>query len=130
MVVDSSALLAILLGEPDCDAFLDAMASADRLLLSSVNALESAIVVRARKGPEGGRELDLLLHEASVDVIPFVTEQLTLAVDAWERYGKGRHPAGLNMGDCCAYALSRHSGEPLLFKGDDFPLTDLVTVSL
>jgi len=130
MVVDSSALLAILLGEPECDAFLDAMASADRLLLSSVNALESAIVVRARKGPEGGRELDLLLHEASVDVIPFVAEQLALAVDAWERYGKGRHAASLNMGDCCAYALSLHSGEPLLFKGDDFPLTDLATVSL
>jgi ribonuclease VapC len=78
--------------------------------------------------PRGGRELDLLLHRARIDVVPFTPEQADLARDAWRRWGKGRHPAGLNFGDCFAYALSRSSGEPLLFKGEDFGKTDVIRV--
>jgi len=84
------------------------------------------VVASSRKGPYGAREFDLLLHHAEFEVVPFTADHLRLARDAYERYGKGRHAAGLNLGDCCAYALARHAGEPLLFKGDDFPLTDVV----
>jgi ribonuclease VapC len=93
--------------------------------MSAVSVLETAIVVEARKGPAGGRELDLLLHRGRIDVVPFNAHQLELARDAYRRYGKGHHPAALNFGDCCAYALAAASGEPLLFKGHDFPQTDI-----
>ena len=126
MVVDSSAVLAILLNEPERDSFSDALAATGVRLMSTVNALEAAVVVSSRKGPYGAMELDLLLHRAEFELVPFTHDHLRLARDAYERYGKGRHPAGLNLGDCCAYALSRHAGEPLLFKGDDFPRTDVL----
>lgn len=126
MVVDSSAVLAILFNEPERDAFSAALTDAGVRLMSSVNALETAVVVSSRKGPYGSREFDLLLHRAEFEVVPFTADHLRLARDAYERYGKGRHPAGLNLGDCCAYALARHTGECLLFKGDDFPRTDVV----
>lgn len=126
MVVDSSAVLAILFNEPERDTFSDALAAAGVRLMSCVNALEASVVASSRKGPYGARELDLLLHRAEFDVVPFTADHLRLARDAYERYGKGRHAAGLNLGDCCAYALARHAGEPLLFKGNDFPLTDVV----
>ena len=127
MVVDSSAVLAILFDEPERDAFADALSDAGLRLMSSLNVLEAAVVVSSRKGPYGARELDLLLHRAEFEVVSFTSDHLRLARDAYERYGKGRHPAGLNLGDCCAYALARHTGEPLLFKGDDFARTDVVT---
>ncbi|MCY4025202.1 MAG: type II toxin-antitoxin system VapC family toxin [Acidobacteria bacterium] len=126
MVVDSSAVLAILFNEAERNTFSDAIAAAGVRLMSCVNALEAAVVVSSRKGPYGARELDLLLHRAEFEVVPFTADHLRLARDAYERFGKGRHAAGLNLGDCCAYALARHAGEPLLFKGDDFPLTDVV----
>ncbi|MYD70516.1 MAG: type II toxin-antitoxin system VapC family toxin [Acidobacteria bacterium] len=126
MVVDSSAVLAILFNEPERDTFAAALAQAGVRLMSSVNALETAVVVSARKGPHGAREFDLLLHRAEIEVIAFTADHLRLARDAYQRYGEGRHPAGLNLGDCCAYALSRHTGESLLFKGNDFPQTDVV----
>ena len=126
MVVDSSAVLAILFNEPERDSFSDALAAAGVRLMSAVNALETAVVASSRKGPYGARELDLLLHRAEFEVVPFTADHLRLAREAYERYGKGRHPAGLNLGDCCAYALSRHAGEPLLFKGGNFPRTDVV----
>ena len=125
MVVDSSAVLAVLFNEPERDAFADAISAADVRLMSSVNALEAAVVISARKGPHGARELDLLLHRAEIEVMPFTPDHLHLARDAYERYGKGRHPAGLNLCDCCAYALARYTGEPLLFKGNDFPHTNV-----
>jgi len=125
MVVDSSAVLAILFNEPERDRFAAALAQAGVRLMSSVNALETVVVVSARKGPHGAREFDLLLHHAEIEVIAFTADHLRLARDAYQRYGKGRHPAGLNLGDCCAYALSRHTGESLLFKGNDFPQTDV-----
>ena len=126
MVVDSSAVLAILFSEPERDTFSAALTGAGVRLMSSVNALEAAVVVSSRKGPYGVREFDLLLHHAEFEVVPFTVDHFRLARDAYERYGKGRHPAGLNLGDCCAYALARHTGESLLFKGDDFARTDVV----
>jgi ribonuclease VapC len=126
MVVDSSAVLAILFNEAERDTFSDALADVGVRLMSSVNALEAAVVVSSRKGSSGAMELDLLLHRSEFEVVPFTPDQLRLARDAYERYGKGRHPAGLNLGDCCAYALARHTGEALLFKGDDFTRTDVV----
>jgi ribonuclease VapC len=125
MVLDTSAILALLFGEPEREAFAEAIAGADARLVSAVSAFEASIVVSARKGPAGVRELDLLFHAGRLEVVPFTGEQLLLAREAYERYGKGRHAAGLNLGDCCAYALSRHSGEPLLYKGEDFARTDV-----
>lgn len=125
MVVDASALLAILFHEPERDRFARAVADAGVRLLGAVNALEAAVVVAARKGPAGGRELDLLLHHADIEVVGFDDAQWRLAREAYDRYGKGRHRAALNLGDCCAYALARHTGEPLLFKGADFSQTDV-----
>ncbi len=87
--------------------------------------LEASIVVEARLGEAGGRELDLLMHKAQIEVVAVTVEQLDVARHAFRTYGKGRHPAGLNYGDCFAYALSKTSGEPLLFKGNDFNQTDV-----
>lgn len=125
MVLDTSALLAILLGEPERDDFAAAIAADPVRLVATVSALEAAMVIEAKKGPAGGRELDLLLHSAAVEIVPFASDHLALAREAWRTFGKGRHPAGLNFGDCCSYALSRHSGEPLLFKGRDFAQSDV-----
>ncbi|MDP6580654.1 MAG: type II toxin-antitoxin system VapC family toxin [Vicinamibacterales bacterium] len=125
MVIDASALLAILFGEPERDEFARAVAAAGVRLVGAVNAFEAAVVVAARKGPEGSRELDLLFYGTGIEVVSFTETQLRLAREAYSHFGKGRHPAGLNLGDCRAYALARHAGEPLLFKGDDFPQTDV-----
>jgi ribonuclease VapC len=125
MVIDSSAALAILLGEADSETFADAIDGDPTRIMSAVSVLETSIVVEARKGPVGGRELDLLLHRGRIDVVPFNAHQLELARDAYRRFGKGFHRAALNFGDCCAYALASASGEPLLFKGHDFALTDI-----
>lgn len=125
MVIDSSALIAILLGEPEAPALAAAIASDPKRLLAAVTALETAMVVEARKGPAGGREFDLLVHKSELAVVGMNADQVQLAREAFVRYGKGRHPAGLNLGDCCSYALARYSAEPLLFKGDDFSKTDI-----
>ena len=126
MVVDTSAVLCILFGEPEAARFAYALATAERCVISSFSVLEAVAVVTSRKGEAGTRELDLLLHRSRIEVVPFTAEQLELARAAWTKYGKGRHPAGLNIGDCCAYALARYRGEPLLFKGEDFSKTDIV----
>jgi ribonuclease VapC len=125
MVIDSSAALAILLGEPEDDLFAAAIEADPMRIMSAVSVLETSIVVEARKGPAAGRELDLLVHRGRIDIVPFNAHQLELARDAYRRYGKGYHRAALNFGDCCAYALSAASGEPLLFKGRDFIHTDI-----
>ncbi len=129
MVLDTSALIALLLGEPEAPALAEAIANDPKRLLCAVSALETAIVIEAKKGPSGGREFDLLLHKAAIDIVAMNAEQVQLAREAYARFGKGRHAAGLNLGDCCAYALVRYSGEPLLFKGDDFSKTDVPAVS-
>ena len=130
MVIDTSALIAILLGEPDAEAFAVAIANDPRRLISSFSALEVSIVIESKKGEAGGRELDLLMHRSQIQIVSMDSDQAELARIAWRNYGKGRHPAGLNIGDCCSYALSKFSGEPLLFKGDDFSKTDLNLVKL
>jgi ribonuclease VapC len=130
MIIDTSALIAILLGEPDAEAFATAIAADPKRLLSAFSALEVSIVIEAKKGESGGRELDLLLHRSQIEIVAMDPGQAELARIAWRTFGKGRHPAGLNIGDCCSYALSKSSGEPLLFKGNDFSKTDLKTVTI
>jgi ribonuclease VapC len=125
MVIDTSALVAILLGGPEAEPFALAIAGDPKRLISTFTALETAIVIEAKKGESGGRELDLLLHQARIEMAPLTAEQVEIARSAWRRYGRGRHPAGLNIGDCCSYALAKCAGEPLLFKGDDFSQTDI-----
>jgi ribonuclease VapC len=106
-------------------AFADAIREDPVRLLSAVSALETSVVIENRKGPAGGRDLDLLLHRARMEVVGFGPEQYEAARAAYRRYGKGVHPAGLNLGACCAYALAKISGEALLAKGSNFPKTDL-----
>ena len=125
MVIDTSALVAVLLDEPDRRRYTRALADAPIRALSAATLLEAGIVIEARLGDAGGRELDLLLHRADVAVIPVDAAQAELARAAWRRYGKGRHPAALNYGDCFSYALAVQRDEPLLFKGDDFAATDV-----
>ena len=128
MVVDSSAFSAVLFGEDDAQRCLDALAAPERKFMSAVTRLEAGIVVEARKGAVGARALAQLLAETGTDVIPFDAGQAEIALDAWRRFGKGRHSAGLNLGDCASYALSKLMGEALLFKGDDFTHTDVARV--
>ena len=128
MVIDTSAVIAILLGEPEAESLARAIASDPKRMLSAFSALESYVVITARKGESGGRELDLLLHRCQIDTVGLNADQSELARKAWVAYGKGRHVAGLNIGDCCSYALARYSGEPMLFVGEDFARTDLQVV--
>jgi ribonuclease VapC len=125
VVIDTSALLAILFQESEAEQFSDAISNASRRLISSVSFLETSIVIHARKGPVAGRELDLLMHRAKIEVVPFTAEHAETARQAWAKFGKGRHQAALNLGDCCSYALSIISGEPLLYKGSDFSFSDV-----
>jgi ribonuclease VapC len=130
MVIDSSALISILLGEPEAIAFAKAIAKDPRRLASVFSILETSIVIEAKKGEAGGRELDLILHRIQLKPVSLTEEQMELARVAWRTFGKGRHPAGLNIGDCCSYALSKFSGESLLYKGDDFIHTDIKSVQV
>ncbi|HXJ04799.1 MAG TPA: type II toxin-antitoxin system VapC family toxin [Candidatus Acidoferrum sp.] len=125
MVIDTSALLAIFLAEPERQNFLEHIRQDGSRLLSAPNALEASIVLEARRGEVAGREFDLFLHRLNIEIVPVDAAQVEVARAGWRRYGKGRHPAGLNFGDCFAYALSKTSGEPLLAKGKDFPKTDV-----
>lgn len=128
MVLDTSALLAILFDEPEAEVMEAALEADPVRLLSAGSLLETAIVVEARLGEEGGREVDLLLHTAQIQMVAVTVTHVALARQAYRSYGKGRHPAGLNYGDCFAYALAKATGEPLLFKGDDFSRTDVTPV--
>ncbi len=126
IVVDSSALVAILRGEPEADEFLRVIAEADGCLLSAVSLLETSMVLAGRTGNEASwTELDEFLEAASIEVVAQDVALTEVARRSFLRYGKGRHPAGLNLGDCASYALSRLRDLPLLFKGQDFPKTDL-----
>jgi ribonuclease VapC len=125
MVLDTSALVALLFDEPDADTLRREVEDDPTRLVSAATLLETALVVEARKGEAAGHQLDLLLHKADVVVVPVDAEQIAEARRAYRRYGKGRHEAGLNYGDLFAYALSRTSGEPLLFKGNNFARTDV-----
>jgi ribonuclease VapC len=130
MVIDTSALMAVLLQEHDADRVAQAIDAGLPRLLSAVNLLEASIVIESRKGEAGGRELDLLLYRAGIEVVAVDQNQAETARAAWRRFGKGRHPAGLNYGDCFAYALARSRRLPLLIRGDDFSQTDVDLVSV
>lgn len=125
MVVATSVLCAVLFGEPEAGFYAEVLAQPDRKLLCSVNALEIGMVVESRLGEPGTRALADLLDAAQVDVVPFDSGLAEVALDAWRRYGKGRHPAGLSLGDCAAYALAKVTHQALLFKGTDFSQADL-----
>jgi ribonuclease VapC len=125
MVIDTSALLAIFLAEPERKLFLDSILQAETRMISAANVLETGIVLEARRGESAGREFDLFLVRANLQIAPVDSEQVEIARSAWRKYGKGRHPAGLNFGDCFAYALAKFAGEPLLAKGNDFFATDI-----
>lgn len=125
MVIDTSALLAIFLAEPERQSFLERIRLDGARLLSAPNALEAANVLEARRGEVAGREFDLFLHRLNIELVAVDAAQVEVARAGWRKYGKGRHPASLNFGDCFAYALAKTSGEPLLAKGNDFTKTDL-----
>lgn len=125
MVIDSSAIIAILLEEADRETYAAALAQPGRRLLSAVTLFETALVAEGRKSAAGKAWLDLLIADSKIDVIPFDSEHAKAAREAWRSFGKGRHPASLNFGDCCAYAVAKVTGEPLLFKGSDFAKTDI-----
>jgi ribonuclease VapC len=125
MVLDTSALLVLLLGEAEAPSFRSLLARDPVRLVSAASLLETAIVIESRLGEPGGRELDLLIHKAGIEIVAVSSDQVEVARDAFRQYGKGRHAAGLNFGDCFAYALSKTSGEPLLFEGEDFSKSDV-----
>ena len=125
MIVDTSALVAILYGEPEARGFVERIRAADVCRISVANHVELSMVVESQLGPNGTRQADAFLRRAGVVVEPVTLEQGDLARQAFLDFGKGRHRAGLNFGDCFAYALAKATGEPLLFKGDDFALTDI-----
>jgi len=125
MVLDSSAIIAILLKEPEAVQFASAIENSDTTILSAASLLETSIIIESRLGPEGARDLDLFIYRAEIEIIPVDREQIELARTAWRKYGKGRHPAALNYGDCFSYALAKATGYQLLFKGTDFSGTDL-----
>jgi ribonuclease VapC len=125
MVVDTSALAAILLREPDAREFDRVLATASVRLMSAVTRVEISMVIEGRKRDGGRADLDALLREVPLEVAAVTPQQAEIAIEAFRRYGKGRHPAHLNIGDCFAYALAKATGLPLLFKGGDFALTDI-----
>ena len=125
MIVDASAVLAILFTEPDAQRFMDTLDATPDSRMSVVNFVEATMVLESRHGPEAGPVLVDFLAASGIGLAPVTLRQAELACDAWRRFGKGRRPRGLNLGDCFAYALAVDAGEPLLFKGDDFALTDI-----
>ena len=125
MIVDTSAVVAILFRESDAQRYEEAIAAAPHCRMSVANFVEAAMVIESKDGPARGESLDVLIDEASMELAPVTPQHAYAAREAWRRYGKGNHPAALNFGDCFAYALAKISGEPLLFKGGDFALTDV-----
>ena len=125
MIVDSSALLAILLQETDARHYAAAISNAPTCRMSVANVLEASVVAESRGGEAAGRALDRQLERARVELVPVTTQQLAAARRAWRRFGRGNHPAALNFGDCFAYALAETTGEELLYKGEDFAKTDV-----
>lgn len=125
MIVDTSAVVAILLSETDAQRFLSPIEAAEIVRMSAANFVEAAIVAESQGGVLGGRHFDAFIRRAGIVIETVTEEQAHIARQAFLDYGKGRHKAGLNFGDCFAYALARATGEPLLFKGGDFRMTDV-----
>jgi ribonuclease VapC len=130
MVIDTSALLAILNNEPERRSFNEAIEAAESVSLSAATFVETSIVIEARFGAEGARDLDHFLSLSSIQVREVDADQAYVARRAFTEFGKGRHPAGLNFGDCFSYALAKVRGERLLFKGSDFSQTDVDAVEI
>ena len=125
MIIDTSALVAILDQEPEAERIARTLAATPERMLSAANLVEVGIVMQARRGDDGARDVDLLLAKLKVEIVPFTARQAEIARKAFRRYGRGRHDAKLNFGDCFAYALAKDAVAPLLFKGDDFGQTDV-----
>ena len=130
MVFDTSALLAILFDEPERRAFTEAIEATEVRLLSAASFVEASMILESRLGAEGVRALDRLLAAANIEIIAVDLPQAHAAREAFRQFGKGRHPAGLNFGDCFSYALAKARSEPLLFKGGDFSQTDILLPQL
>jgi ribonuclease VapC len=129
MIIDTSALVSILDQEAEAERLVRAIAADSERMLSAANLVETGIVMQVRRGDEAARDLDLLLVKLKIDIIPVSGKQANLAHKAFQHYGRGRHPAKLNFGDCFAYALAKDSSAPLLFKGSDFSQTDIMIAS-
>jgi len=127
MIVDTSAILAILFEENDAELYARALAEADSCRMSAANFVEAAIVVDTQTKDKGSRQFDAFFRRAGIAIEPVSEEQAHVARQAYADFGKGRHPASLNFGDCFAYALAKVTGEPLLFKGKDFKKTDIIS---
>jgi ribonuclease VapC len=125
VIVDTSVIIAILRDEPDADAIGEALGRPQVRRMSAVSYVEAAVVVDSNRSPVLSRRLDDLLRDVEIAVEPVTLNQARIAREAYRDFGKGRHRAGLNLGDCFAYALAKEKGEPLLFKGDDFRHTDI-----
>ncbi len=130
MIIDTSALLAILYQEEDAEWFVTAIVTAPVRRMSAANFLEAAINIDSYGDPEASRQLDSFIRHAEIEIAAVTLEHAQIARQAYQDFGKGRHKAALNFGDCFAYALARATGEPLLFKGEDFPNTDIVPFTL
>ena len=129
MVIDTSALIAILQDEPERRVLNEAIEAAESCAMSTGSFLETSMVIESRYGPDGTRDLDLFISKARISLASVDADQAYVARNAFRSYGKGRHAAGLNFGDCFAYALAKMLDEPLLFKGSDFALTDIAVYS-
>lgn len=129
MVIDTSSLVCILLDEPEAEHYARRLTETDRVkLMTAANWLETRLVMSARRGDIGCESLDELLELSAIEIVPVDAGLARIAYQAWLDYGKGRHPAGLNFGDCFSYALAKQRHEPLLFKGEDFSKTDLANM--
>jgi ribonuclease VapC len=129
IVVDTSAIIAVLYQEPEFDEFVRVIADAQSCFMSAVSYFEASMVLIGRSTPEAAKELDLFLERVPIEFVPFDYELAKRARDAFIRFGRGRHPARLNFGDCVSYALAQTRGLPLLYKGDDLARTDVVSAS-
>jgi ribonuclease VapC len=127
MILDCSPLVAILAEEQDAELYIQAISRASRCRISAGNFIELSIVIESQFPAEVFQQCDALFRRVGIVIEPVTAEQAHLARQAFHDFGKGRHPAGLNFGDCFAYALAKHTGEPLLFKGNDFKKTDIVS---
>jgi ribonuclease VapC len=125
MVIDTSAILAILQGEPEARAFAEAIEAATTRSISAASLVEASMILQSRFGADAVRDLDVLIALAAIAIVAVDADQAYIAREAFRDFGKGRHAAALNFGDCFAYALARALGEPLLFKGNDFSKTDV-----
>ena len=130
MVIDTSAIIAILLSEPERDRFIRLIGSSRARLFSAASMVEASLVIESRKGQAGRSDLDFFVRDGGLEIVPVTEAQAQIARTAFRLFGKGRHSARLNFGDCFSYALAKASNEPLLFKGQEFSQTDLPIVTL